>query len=100
MNNKWAPFASLFTNDEILKEIEDEKVISKPILSEEELEMIEKNIKQSFHTKERVKITYYYKGKIKEKNCKIKSIKECEYKIILDDYSFLYFEQVINVKFL
>ena len=100
MNNKWAPFASLFTNDEILKEIEDEKVISKPILSEEELEMIEKNIKQSFHTKEMVKITYYYKGKIKEKNCKIKSIKECEYKIILDDYSFLYFEQVINVKFL
>lgn len=100
MNNKWAPFASLFNNDEILKEIEEEKVISKPILSEEELEIIEKNIKQSFHTKEMVKITYYYKGKIKEKICKIKSIKDCEYKILLDDFSFLYFEQVLNVKFL
>ncbi len=98
MNNKWAPFASLFTNDEILKEIENEKCIPKPILSDSELEILEKNIKQCFHTKETVNIEYYFQGKIKEKRCKIKSIKENEYKILLDDYTFLYFEQIINVK--
>lgn len=105
MNNrnsiKWAPFESLFTSDEMLNEIEEEQsIISKPILSEEELNDIDSKIKESYHTNELIKVTYFYQGKIKNKTSKIIDIKKSEQKIKFIDHSYLFFEQILKIQIL
>lgn len=103
MNNreeiKWAPFDSLFHSSEVLKELQQkQKVVSKPLLSEDELKCLEENILRASHTQELVEVEYYFKGLIYHKQGIIDFIKKNDLKIYFQDHSSLYFEQILNIK--
>ena len=48
---KWAPFQSLFNTNKVLEEIKTQKKIHpKPILSEDEINLLEKALICAYHT--------------------------------------------------
>ena len=100
MNNrneiKWAPFESLFQTNEIVQELERKRTIhEKPVLSEDELEEIEKNVLFSYHTHSHITVLYYYQGVNYQKSCIITAIDSN--KIFFQDHSSLYFEQILKI---
>lgn len=100
MNNrgeiKWAPFESLFQSEDVIKELErKKKKHDKPILSEDELAEIEKNVLFSYHTHSRIKVLYYYQGFNYQKQGIITAIDSN--KVFFQDHSSLYFEQILKV---
>lgn len=103
MNNyrnevKWAPFESLYKTSEILEELEqNQRKCAKPVLSEDELHIIEQNILSASHTKETILIEYYFNGCIFTKKGKISSIRKNDLKIFFQDQTSLYFEQILSV---
>ncbi len=96
---RWAPFESVFSTKEIIKEIIEKKEKQpKPILSEDEFLDLEKKILEAIHTQEKVKITYYYNGRIYHKIGIISTILKNSFQILFQDKTSLYFEQILEIK--
>lgn len=94
---KWAPFESLFKSKDILDELEKKALLhEKPVLSEDELEELETLLSKAYHTKERIKVTYYYKGMDYEKVGIVDFIEQN--KVYFLDHSSLYLDQILKIK--
>lgn len=98
---KWVPFDSVTSSKDMLRHIVKEKNrILKPILSEEQLREIEEKIWEGYHNQIPLQIVYYYKGRYQSKNgLSILEIQMNQKRIIFQDYSILYFDQILQVSF-
>jgi len=98
---KWAPFESLLKSENVLKELEKEKKFtSKKNLSSDELESLERKIKEAFHTHSYIEIEYYDQGFYAKKKGIISDILINHSKIFFQDHTSLYFEQILDIHFL
>ncbi len=96
--NKWAPFNSVIHEKEILKELQMEKSkIRKPILSEEMIERIERQIIECYENQSLVEITYYYKEHLLKKTGIITKIDPVGKKIVLNQDFGLYFPNIMEI---
>lgn len=98
---KWMPFDSVISSKKILHHITKEKNrVLKPILSEEQLREMEEKIWESVHNQIPLRIIYFYDGRYHRKEgLQILEIQTNRRKIIFQDYSTLYFDQIIQVSF-
>ena len=95
---KWMPFNSVINGNILVNSIEKEKArISKPILSEEQIEIIQDNILESMINKVSLIFTIYQSGFIKEIKGTVINIDSIKKKIYLDNHKYLYFREIISV---
>ena len=100
-NIKWAPFESFFHSKDLEKEILEEKSLcSKPILSEDNLEILEKKVLSAYHTKAFIFLKFFLHGHIDSKKSYITFLDFHQRKIFLEDHTSIYFEQILDMKFL
>ena len=94
---KWQPFDSVVSSAKIKKEVANKKnIVSKPILSDEQKLNNENNLFQAYHENITINITYFKSNQIYELSKKILKIILINQKIIFEDFSYIYFDQIIN----
>ncbi len=94
---KWMPFNSVVNSKAVLSSIIKEKErINKPIMSEDEIEIIEKRIIDAFYMQTTINITYYKEGYTYKYVGKIKKIDSSSKLIYLSNLRLL-FNQIIEV---
>lgn len=94
---KWMPFNSVVSSSQIVKEIINEKSkIPMPILSNDQKTYIEEKIINAYYEHEKIKVTYYYAGKIFSYEGNIKKIDSIYHKIYFYNKTLL-FHQIIKV---
>lgn len=95
---KWLPFDSVTSSKKMVHSIMKEKnKITKPVLSEEQIKEIERGILEGFHNQNILRIVYFYRGSYQIKQGLILDLQENQKKIILEDHSSLYFDQIVQV---
>ena len=96
---KWQPFNSIISSQEMLKELEAKRNLQKmPLLSEDEKEYLEMELKRAYHTHEKIKVIYFWKNQFFTKLGYIEYIDIQTNKVYFQDHSSIYFEQLINIK--
>ena len=94
---KWQPFDSCYSSNKILKEIDNKKNrITLPILSDDQLLVLEEKIIDAYHLKNSINIEYFYNGKIIRTYGKINAINYQDKKIYMNNI-IIYFKQIINI---
>ena len=94
---KWQPFDSCYSSSKILKEIDDKKNRKIfPVLSEDQLIILEEKITTAYHLNENINIEYFYNGKITNVKGKIYFINYIDKKLFIDN-KIIYFKQIINI---
>jgi len=97
---KWNPFNSLINGNKTINEIEKNmKKISKPILSDDQLIEIGKNIIDSFTTKSKITIKYFEYGEFYNLTGIIEFFDKFNKYIILNKKK-IYLNQIININFI
>lgn len=95
---KWQPFDSCFSSSKILKDINIKKNRERfPILSEDQLELLEEKIKEAYQLNESITINYFYNGKILSISGNINFIDSQDKKIYLNN-RIVYFKQIISIQ--
>jgi len=96
---KWQPFDSVTSSKKMIQHIMNEKSkIKKPVLSQEQLEDIQNKIWEGFHSQIPLRIIYFFDGRYQVKqNILISDIQLGFKKILFEDHSSLYFDQIIRV---
>lgn len=95
---KWQPFDSLTNTKKMKHELQLKKEkIEMPLLSDDQLSVIEENIKSAYYNKDYINIKYYLNGAIIKKKAKIKSINYNLKYIKLSDNTLIYYKQIISV---
>ncbi len=103
MNNhersfKWLPFNSLIPLNNLKDAIQAEKNITTyPLLSEDELNTLQNNLLNAYHTKEEVTITYFYQHTLYHLQGIITTINYPKKLIILNKTTKLYFNQITHI---
>ncbi len=94
---KWLPFDSCYSSSKIVKEIkkEKEKAIL-PILSDDQLMVIENKIKDAYELRYSIQIKYFYNDSINIINGKINGINLAEKKIYINNKS-IYLRQILEI---
>ena len=96
---KWQPFDSVTSTKKMCYDILKERSYkTPPILSEDQLALIEEVILDSYYNKDKVKIEYYYNGSILYKETKIKYLDKIKKQIICSDASIIHFKQIVKIK--
>ena len=94
---KWQPFNSVFSSKDIINSILKEKEkTEKPILSSDEINLIEKKLIDAFYCQNKIIIHYYTNGIIKTINSQIKKIDYITKIIYLNNIK-LSFYQIISI---
>lgn len=94
---KWQPFNSCFDANLVMDDINKEKNrTSYPILSEDQLFVIEEKLLTAYELKTIVQIKYYYDGNIKEINGKINSLNQAK-KILYINNQEIHFRQILKI---
>ena len=94
---KWAPYKSLNEQWSTLdKAREDEKLVEKPKISNEEAEEIN-DILVNYHGQE-LEFTDYKKGRLIKEKGVIKKIDTLEKKIVLDNRIIIYLKDLVGLK--
>jgi hypothetical protein len=97
---KWAPFNSIINGEYIAKEIEHEKSkINKPILSEEQVNNLEKEIIEAMINKINLNFEIYQSGYVYNIKGTIIKIDSSKGKIYLNNNHYLYFCEIINISY-
>ena len=93
---KWAPFNSVVSSKKMVNEIlkEKNKVIM-PMLSDEQKNILEKNLVIAFYENEKISLKYYYSGNIYTFSDYIKKIDFTYHKIYFNNKTLL-FEQIVS----
>ena len=94
---KWQPFNSVINSKDVINSLLQEKEkCAKPILSSDEINLIEKKIIDALYCQNKITIHYYKNGIIK---CITSKIKKIDYitKIIYLNNLKLYFNQIISI---
>lgn len=95
---RWAPFNAVIDGDKAIKEILDRKsYIQKPILSEEMIEEIEREILTSYNEKTSITLKYYNNGKISETEGIITKLDPINKKITINSTFSLFFPSIIEI---
>ena len=94
---KWLPFNSVVNTKEMIKSIEKEKnKHTKPDLSEEQINILEKKIYEAWFENSLITVIYYENGQYLKINSKIKKIDSTYHKIYFNVKTII-FEQIINI---
>ncbi len=97
---KWMPFDSLSSSKQMVSEILKEKrKKEKPLMSDDQLFEIEQKLKEAYHSRIPVQIIYFYQGNFQEKVNIIWQIFHDQKRILFQDGSSLYFDQILSVSF-
>lgn len=98
---KWAPFNSVVNGNYIMNEIIKEKSkIIKPILSEEQINEFENQIKESLINKIPLEFTIYDNGYTKNIKGTVTKIDSSSNKIFLNYNNHIFFCEIMNIKIL
>lgn len=96
---KWRPFESLIPSKQILQNLLlEKKKITKPILSEEEIMNLESQIIEAYYNKEKIQITFYKNGLLKNIKGQIIKIDQVYKLVYLNNNLKLLFNQIIAIK--
>jgi len=102
---KWRPFASMPEQYAGLNKIlEDLNMVERPLLSEEQLEMLNETIKEALHTKRYVYLTYFKKGEILTETATIHNVNLQRNILVYIDYVFdlkteLPLNDIVDIRF-
>lgn len=94
---KWQPFNSLVPLKNTIEEIEEEKHITRPTLFPEEISILSEQLLDAYYSKDKITLTYYEAGKIKEITHFIKKINPNSKTIELGCHKVLSFNQIIHI---
>lgn len=95
---KWAPFNSLINGYYLIKSIEYEKnKIPKPILSEEQINIIEQKIIEAYIDQTKLELKIYKNGYIYNTYGLITKINSINKKIILNNKKVIYFFEILDI---
>lgn len=95
---KWQPFSAVIPGSYIVNKITNDKnKVRKPELSEEQLKEIENLVIISYSNQEAFHFHYFCNGKMLIKYGFIKEINSISKKILLNDGTFLFFNQIISI---
>ncbi len=96
---KWQPFNSLMNSKQVVKEIiQDKGKIAMPILSDDQLSILEEKIILAYESGMKVNITYYKNGYLYLINTNIKSIDKTNRKVFIKNNQYLYFNTIVDIK--
>ncbi len=94
---KWRPFDSVISGNKVVKELLKERSkIKKPILSEEQENILEQKLVIAFYTNSSIKVSYFNNGTITGFEDQIKKIDSIYHKIYFYHHTLL-FEQIIEI---
>lgn len=94
---KWAPFNSVISSKEIVRNIQSERNAFKmPMFSDEQKQNMEKKLIEAFYEQKKVCIEYFYADKIFKKSGTIKKIDSTFHKIYFNN-QVLIFEQILKI---
>lgn len=97
---KWAPFNSIINGNHLIQELEKEtKKIPKPILSDDQLEIINKKLFEAYTTKSLIIIKYYQNGNIYSIKGIMKFLNK-SFKYISINNKNIYWSQIISIDFI
>ena len=97
---KWRAFDSVISSTITLnKLVKERNIVAMPILSEEQLTVIEQSLKNAFYRGDKISIVYYKNGKFEKTAAIIKEIDSIYHKIILSNAKKIYFQQIVNVNY-
>ncbi len=97
----WHAFESLVSSSKVIDELKRKRNRQiKPILSEDELSVLENELLSALYTKSKIIVQYFWNGQIFSKTGFIKFLDKNGHKIVFDDNAFIYFEQVIKADFI
>jgi hypothetical protein len=97
-NIKWAPFNSVINGNQVLNELANNKnKITKPILSEEQIELLDRKIINSYTESSEITISYFKNNYINEVNGIITKLDPINKKIVINNKIILYFNNIINI---
>ncbi len=96
---KWRPFHSV-TNTITMLDEENKKLSTRkmPVLSDDQISELERQIIFSFYSAKEISINYYKDGLIYTKNDYIKKIDSIMHTITLADNTTLFFNQIIKIQ--
>ena len=95
---KWQPFDSVYSSKELEQEILIKRgKISKPILSDEQKNNLETDLFHAYHENIPIKITFFQSNRLFKITKRIIKIILINQKIIFDDASYIYFDQIVNI---
>ncbi len=95
---KWAPFSAVVNGNELLSEIKEEKSrISKPILSEEQINELESIILEAFASHSTIEIIYYKDNHAYKITGIITKIEPITKKITLNNQKNIFFNNIIRI---
>ncbi len=98
MNNKWTPFNSIMDGKIIINQIiKENNKISKPVLSDDQLNTLNNNIIESYNNKSLININYYSNGNIFNIKGIINFI-DINNKYLIIKTKKIYFSQIINTE--
>ena len=94
---KWRPFDSVISGKKMVKEILKERSkIKRPILSEEQRNILESKLIIAFYTNDTIRVSYFNNGKINNFEDQIKKIDSIYHKIYFYNHTLL-FDQITEI---
>lgn len=97
-NIKWAPFNSVINGSDVLKEINEEKSrVTKPVLSEDQLEEIENKIFEAMANESTIELIFYKNNHFYKTTGKITNVSPAQKKITINHKNSYYFSNIIKI---
>ena len=94
---KWQPFDSVISSNKVVKELLKERSkIKKPVLSEEQENILEQKLIEAFYTNSLIKVSYFNNGLINSFEDQVKKIDSIYHKIYFTNHTLL-FEQIMEI---
>ena len=95
---KWQPFNDVTSGSYMINEVlKDKYKVKKPILSDDQMNEIQKKIFEAFHNQETIKVKYFRDGRLYLREGKITNIDVNKHKITLNNTFWIFFSQIIEI---
>ncbi len=95
---KWQPFNAVISGDIMIKDVLNRKyIVKKPVLSDDQIKLLEVKIFNSFANQEYITIKFYRNGKLFLKNGIVTSIDTINQKVFIDNCYSVFFTQIIEI---
>ena len=95
---KWAPFNAVAPGAEMIQEVLERKnKVKMPILSEDQLNEIERKLVKSFNNQAKINVKYFRNGRYYMREGIVTNIDEIGRKIALNEQYWLFFSQIIEI---
>lgn len=95
---KWQPFNAVIPSHYMIQNVlKNKNKIIKPILSEDQLNNLEKKIIEAYTLQDEITIKIYQNGHFFYQKGKITNIDQINHKLFLNNHRHLYFAQIIEI---